>query len=526
MNRFLLACLACLAGLAAPLETPAATLPPATHTKLPNGLTVVLVENHHNPYLEMRLVVRAGTAADPAGKEGLASLAAEMMLTGTPTRGEQAIAESLEAIGATLHAEADLETSELRGSVVTLSASQRDRFLELFADVARQAAFPAESFARTRTLRVAAVQRLANQRSALADLAFALALHGDGPRARPGLGSTSSLESLARDELAAFHQRLWVPQHAVLGVAGDFDPAALMPWIEQHLGGLEWGAGVTCTAGDFPGTCATLCKDGSCVENPLARKTTAATRQHTVLLVDIADPSLNQVQWRLGEPAPVTLQDPRWAAYRIGAQVLGGDFTSRLNAVLRVREGLTYGVRFNVDYGAWESGAALVSTYVGPKDLVRSIELGREQIDAVRKAPLESSEVESFRQKIVNQFPFKFETVSATLEQFTWLAVAGMDPSWLANYVEVLSVPVPGPAEIHAALQLTSPERMVLAAVGNRDLVQALEPFGEVWVVTVDDLLATGGKNKARARAGGAEPPMEEKPGRGKARKPPSKKGK
>ncbi|MDP6943230.1 MAG: insulinase family protein, partial [Myxococcota bacterium] len=73
--------------------------------------------------------------------------------------------------------------------------------------------------------------------------------------------------------------------------------------------------------------------------------------------------------------ASVVLTDSDWAAFRVGSQILGGDFTARLNTTLRVKEGLTYGARFHVDYGARDSGAMRVATYVAPKDLEKAISL-------------------------------------------------------------------------------------------------------------------------------------------------------
>ena len=81
-------------------------------------------------------------------------------------------------------------------------------------------------------------------------------------------------------------------------------------------------------------------------EQPIAKEV------RDILLVDRNDPSINQIQWRMGQDNPVHLLHSKWAPFRLGTQILGGDFTARLNATLRVREGLTYGARFRVDYGA------------------------------------------------------------------------------------------------------------------------------------------------------------------------------
>ncbi len=184
------------------------------------------------------------------------------------------------------------------------------------------------------------------------------------------------------------------------------------------------------------------------------------------------------------------LTDPTWAAFRIGAQILGGDFTARLNATLRVKEGLTYGARFNVGYGARDSASMQVSTYVAPKDLARALELSIKEIRGVRDAPLEAAEVSNFKAKIVNGFPFRFETVSDTLSEYLDLELEGVDVEWLATYADRINAP--DPAAIHTAMQVIVPEAMTLVAVGNRDLVDILKTYGRVKVVDAMDFVTHG----------------------------------
>src|SRR5688572_27960215 len=62
-----------------PGPTPSLTLPAIEKRQLSNGLPVWIVELHEVPVAQVDLIVRAGAASDPAGKEGLASLTAAML---------------------------------------------------------------------------------------------------------------------------------------------------------------------------------------------------------------------------------------------------------------------------------------------------------------------------------------------------------------------------------------------------------------------------------------------------------------
>src|ERR1044071_3135469 len=81
-------------------------LPPYKKMKLPNGMTVLLMEQHEVPIVSFSFIVRAGSVADPAGKDGLASVTAELLRKGTKTRTANQIAAALDFIGGDLAARA------------------------------------------------------------------------------------------------------------------------------------------------------------------------------------------------------------------------------------------------------------------------------------------------------------------------------------------------------------------------------------------------------------------------------------
>ena len=78
--------------------------PPFREVALPNGMTLVLVENHEQPTLSLSLSFRAGTYYDPPGKEGLSAMVAELLTKGTPTRDAEQLAAEIEGVGGTISA--------------------------------------------------------------------------------------------------------------------------------------------------------------------------------------------------------------------------------------------------------------------------------------------------------------------------------------------------------------------------------------------------------------------------------------
>lgn len=122
--------------------------------------------------------------------------------------------------------------------------------------------------------------------------------------------------------------------------------------------------------------------------------------------------------------------------------------------------------------------------------MAKAIDLSLGELKAVTDEPLPQTEIDAFKGKINNSFPFKFETISDTLEQYLYLAVDGVDVEWLATYTDRVAAPTP--EEVHQALSVITPERMTLVAVGNRDLIEVLSRYGKVEVVSAADFLQSG----------------------------------
>src|SRR5215468_8914487 len=99
-------------------------LPPHEKVVLKNGLTVLLLEKHDVPMVSFRAVIKAGSAADPAGQEGLAAVTAALLRKGTKTRSAQQFASELDFIGASFEADANADYSSVAAEWLTKDVAQ------------------------------------------------------------------------------------------------------------------------------------------------------------------------------------------------------------------------------------------------------------------------------------------------------------------------------------------------------------------------------------------------------------------
>ena len=478
-------------------------LPVVEEVRLDNGLLVLLYENHQIPLAVFDLVMKTGALQDPAGKEGLADMTADLLTYGTTSRTEEQIADAVDFLGASLGASASQHSMKVAGNVTTVDPDNLRTFFDLLTDITRNPTFTDEAIAKVKQQKKGALAALRDDNASLAYRAMAQFGFEGHPLGRSVLGYPATIDAIGREDLVDFHRQYFVPEQAILGIAGDVDRDQIIAWAKEKLGDSAWGrdcdAGdAQCTAricrpGKVPQTCEQLCLHGQCEANRTLDPPPPPKRDGwRIVLVDKADPTLNQVQWQLGEPGIVKTGDPDWFAWRLGTQVLGGDFTARINQLLRVKEGLTYGANLRVAHDPYQPGNLAVTTFVKPKDLARAVELAAGELRRAVTEPIGVEELDSFKSKLIESQPFRFETPISILDEILALRRSDMPDSFLEQYpVRIAAVtPEQALAALKRGLRV---DELVLVAIGNADMADELarllpEGKGTVEVVPVDAL--------------------------------------
>ena len=196
-------------------------LPPVERLKLSNGIGVVLVGMHEVPVVEVILVLRAGAVADPAGREGLAAMTADMLDEGAGGKDALALADAIDFLGATVGAGSawDVSTVRLRVPVARL-----DEALSLMADVALRPDFPQAELQRLRKEALTDLLQARDEPGAIAARALAQAVFGPAHRyGKPQAGGAEQIAAFTVADLRAFHAARYVPSAATLVVVGDAD---------------------------------------------------------------------------------------------------------------------------------------------------------------------------------------------------------------------------------------------------------------------------------------------------------------
>lgn len=442
---------------------PRLQLPAVQKHTLGNGLRVWVIERHTVPVAQVVLVVKAGSAADPAGKYGLASLAAAMLTEGANGKGSLAIADELDFLGADLGASSSFDATLLALSV---PVARLVPALAVMADVALRPDFPQDELDRLREQRLTALRTAKDNPPAIASIAFPLAVYGRAHRYGATAGGTSeTLAGFTRDDLRQFHAAHVRPDQAAIVVAGDVTPAAVLPLLEAAFG--SWRA----PAGPPP---------ASAVPAPQPVKT------RTVTLVD--KPGAPQSVIQIGAVG-VPRSTPDYFALEVLNTALGGSFTSRLNQNLREEHGYTYGARSGFDMRR-SAGPFSAAASVQTDKTAEAVTEFFKELNGIR-LPLPGDELAKAKNYAALSFPGQFESSGDVAGMFADLIVYDLPDDYYATYVDrVLAVTAADVERV--ARQYVQPDRLAVVIVGDR---QAVEPklkalaLGPLQVLSVDDVV-------------------------------------
>lgn len=445
-----------------PGPPPALALPAVQKHALSSGLPVWIVEQHEVPVARVLLVSRAGTATDPSGKAGVASMTATMMLEGAGTRDALALADAIDHLGASIDVSAGLDSS-----IVSLGVpvARLDQALPLMADVVKRPTFPAEELERQRQQALTGLLQVRDNPAAVASRAFPLAVFG--PNHRYGLvgASRATLTALTVDELKAAHGRLFHPAHSLLVVVGDVKAPGVLPLLERQFGAWRGAGG----AAALPAV-------------PAAPQVKA----REIVLID--RPGAPQSHVRIGNVG-VARDTPDYFPILVANTILGGAFTSRLNQNLRETHGYTYGAssRFEMRRapGAFMAGAAVQAD--------KTAEAIREffnEFGGMLK-PVPADELAKARNYLALGYPAEFETTGDIAGQLAELFIYGLPEDFPSTFVP-RTLAVTADQVLAAARAHVTPDRVVVLVVGDRAKLEGpLKSLGlgRVRTMTLDEVM-------------------------------------
>jgi zinc protease len=429
------------AALHSPIQCIAAGTP-VLHT-FPNGLRLILQQNRNNPTLSFTGLFCAGAVDDDADCPGAASLATAMLLNGTNRHSKLELATLLEDNALSLSYAAGRENMSVSGRCLK---EDWPLLLDLLCETMLEPAWNAAELDKLRQQVLAGLLHSLNDTFEQAYYSARSAVYGDGhPFAGRLEGMPDSVTSLQPGDLAAWYQDKLSPHDGVLSIVGDITPEAAIEQIGTALGNWK-GAGQRNR------------------DVLLARGNEAKLPAKRELRIPLPDKNSVSLVW-LG---PVAAKiDAQWPERMLANFIFGGDFQARLNARLRVKEGLTYG-----SYSWFGNGRAAgpwsAKAEVATENVDRAIAATHEEMERFAVEGPTAEELDTAKAYLTGNFPVRLASNGAVAAVLTEACYLDRGLDYIRRYPDIIrSVTLEQCAA--AAAQFMHPNNQFLAVCGSLD---------------------------------------------------------
>jgi len=406
-------------------EPIAPVLPTPAEKTLANGLRVIVARSSDLPLVTADLTVKTGAWADPPGLAGAAGMTADMLTEGTKTRSAQQIARETEALGATLASGGGLESTSVTLNVMP---DKLVPALEIMADVAENPAFAGEELERQRQLALDGLQVAYQQPGSVAGFLAAPIVFGGTPFGHVPTGTPASIARLKTTDLAAIHAAYFRPDNAILALTGDITAEEGFALAEKAFGG--WARPAT-PAPEAP---------------QIAPKPTPRA-----VAVDM--PGAGQAAVTVVRPA-IPRGDPAYYTGVVANTVLGGGYSARLNAEIRVKRGLSYGAGSSL-IARRTTGSFSARAQTKNESAPQVLDLIRAEMAKLAEAPAGAEELKARKSVLVGGFGRQLATTGGLADILGDLALYGEPLDEITRYTAKVEAVSAADVQAFAAKALT-----------------------------------------------------------------------
>lgn len=425
-----------------------APVPTVQQDKLPNGQTVWMVPRPGFPKVTFIVAVRGGYASDPKDEPGISEFLTGTIDQGTKTRTAKQIAEQFQAAGGDLSSTPSPDGISVSTSVL---AEKADQALALLADVVQNATFPDAEVEIARQNLLESIERRESDPNFLARRAFYKAAYGDYPYSVIAPTKQSVSKTSAAD-LRSEYARRFRPDHALLVIVGEFDPARMKTLVQTEFG--KWANG----------------------NGPAVPELQKPEQNLSQALILVPRPGSVQTTFMVGALGPNEAQ-PDYAAARVANALYGGMFGSRLTKNIREDKGYTYS-----PYSALGTArySATMRTYAAVRNEVTGATWNEISYEMNRMATTSPSkdELERAQRYLIGNIALGLQSQSELADRLGQLWITGLPPEELG--LQGQKIQKVTAADIDAAGKKYFPSpRMAVVAVGDEKAIKdQLGTFG------------------------------------------------
>ena len=406
---------------------------------LPNGLVVVVIPRPVVPVVSFRIGILAGSSRDPIGKGGVADLTASLLNRGTATRDALTLFREIDETGGSLEAAAGRDMTTVSGKVLT---SDLPSLFGVAADMVLNPVFPEKEFQHNLLQARAGLMDEKDHAGPVARNLFYKTLYGNGPYGHPSAGTLRSVTRITLQDIRTFYQTEYRPDRTIITFAGDITPERALNLVKSVFG--SWKA--TSPTPPQPVT-------GRDVSKSLPAGQTILVNR----------PQFAQAMVMMGTPG-IRRNDPSFYSALVMNEILGGTTTSRLNHVVRQKNGLVYYIYSGFDAERHAGPFFIVFQTFAP-NTPKVITLSKRLLREMKEKPVTPREVETTRNNILGQFPFRVDTDDRIASLLLYIEAYDLGLGYFTDYPDNIRKVTPD--SVHeAASTLLRPSHLLTVVVG------------------------------------------------------------
>ncbi len=433
----------------APGPAPTVNLGKHTSTILPNGIHVIVVEDHKLPLVSVQLRFDVPPVYQ-GDKMGYVDMVGELLPTGTPTRKKSDIDHMVDSLGASFFASND-------GVYAGALKKNLEPLLELMADVAQHPSFPSDELEKARVRFRSSVQQRHEDPEGIAETVGRSVTFG---RSHPygEVMTDATIGKITRSAVEAYHRYYFRPEKAYLVFVGDMTEKEATSMAKKFFG--KWKPARSLVATDE--------YDRTIVEGigPLVPLEKATVPSGVRRVYGVDRPGAAQSVIRVSFPLNLLPKDIRAQSAAVMNTLLGGGvFNARLMQNLREKHGYTYGAYSNLEIDRFNSSfvaTASVRTEVTDTAVTEILA----EIERMRNEPVTQAELNLAKSFMMGSFGRSLEDPKTVARFALNTELNGLPADHYTTYLSRLEgITVEQVQE--AAIAFLYPDQAIITVVGD-----------------------------------------------------------
>ena len=402
------------------------------HT-LPNGLTLLVEENHAAPVVAIQVWMRVGSADEGPDEAGIAHLHEHMLFKGTARRGPGDIARTIEVCGGEINAWTSFDQTVYH---VVLASRFFAEGMDVLADAVTSAAFDPAELQREIEVVCEEIKRSEDSPTRKLSRELFASAFSRHPYGRPVIGTEESVRSFTREGILRFYRRWYKPANAVLVVVGDVREAHALELAEKSF---HWP------------------------EDPFAAATARPAEPHRELpLARVRAEPLKEGYLSIAWPSPPLVHEDV-AALDALAIVLGHGEASRLHRALKRDRLLCTEVQASC-YTPVDPGLTIVGLTLQPATAREAVREALSQTYRLRSEEVTAEELSVACRLLESDAVYQRETVQGQARKLGFYQSSAGGVEFEQRYLEHVARLTPGRVR-DAAERWIDPSAAVLAAL-------------------------------------------------------------